>query len=363
MLTGYVKQEEAVGKGARAWEGQTKSAEVGLPEDVLLGGRVYLDWLMPALASGRLRVAWPGEERESAEVVVKVHAARGGERKVVAEEAVEDAVRAAMVAGEVLPAGFVVAEGDAGVERMRERVTARYAHEELSTQPAVRTVSELKKVEGEEVQPVRVRGVGVEGGGEEALRRGVATHRVLEVLDFTRCGDAAAIEAQVGELVERKVLSAGEVADADMGGIGWFCWRRKWGGGRWRRRGGGRRGRWGAGVHVRREIAFTWVAPLEGASSSDPADWPTIRGAVDLLLVDVEKRVAEIVDYKTDSVGTWQGNLAGYERQMGYYLRAASEILGFGVERATVVFLAAREVLEIHTQTHTLHITLPPAAP
>jgi ATP-dependent helicase/nuclease subunit A len=347
ILTGHVKQEEAVERWREAARGYGQGGE-GLPEDVLMGGRVYLEWVMPALASGRLRVQWGEENGEAPEVVMRVHAARGGEKKVVAEREGIDAVRVAMVAGEVLPAGFVVAEGDVGVERMMERVTAQYAYEELSEEPAVRTVSELKKVEGEEVQPVRVRGVGVEGGGEEALRRGVATHRVLEVLDFTRCGDAAAIQTQVGELVERAVLSAGEVADADMGGIGWFLLETAVG--RRAVEAATRRAAGEAGVHVRREIAFTWVAPLEGGeggASSDPADWPTIRGAVDLLLVDAEKRVAEIVDYKTDSVGTWQGNLAGYERQMGYYLRAASEILGFGVERATVVFLAAREVREV----------------
>jgi hypothetical protein len=32
---------------------------------------------------------------------------------------------------------------------------------------------------------------------------------------------------------------------------------------------------------------------------------------------------------------------------MGIYLRAASEILGFVVEKATLVFLGAREVVEV----------------
>jgi ATP-dependent exoDNAse (exonuclease V) beta subunit len=59
-----------------------------------------------------------------------------------------------------------------------------------------------------------------------------------------------------------------------------------------------------------------------------------------------EKR-AEIMDYKTDSVGTWRGNLPEYQRQMGYYLRAASEILGFRVERATLLFLLAKEAVEV----------------
>ena len=102
------------------------------------------------------------------------------------------------------------------------------------------------------------------------------------------------------------------------------------------------------GVRVRREIGFAWSAPVVGGEESgDPVDWPTVRGTIDLLLAHPGERRAEIVDYKTDSAFTWRKNLPEYERQMGYYLRAASQILGYRVERATLLFLSAREVVEV----------------
>jgi ATP-dependent exoDNAse (exonuclease V) beta subunit len=66
-----------------------------------------------------------------------------------------------------------------------------------------------------------------------------------------------------------------------------------------------------------------------------------------LLVAHPGERRAEIVDYKTDSAFTWERNLGEYERQMGYYLRAASEILGYRVERATLLFLGARREVEV----------------
>jgi ATP-dependent exoDNAse (exonuclease V) beta subunit len=79
----------------------------------------------------------------------------------------------------------------------------------------------------------------------------------------------------------------------------------------------------------------------------DPADWPTIRGVIDVLLVDRAKREAEILDYKTDSTQTWEKNAEGYREQMRYYLRAASDILGFAVKRATLVFVAPKQEREV----------------
>ena len=101
-------------------------------------------------------------------------------------------------------------------------------------------------------------------------------------------------------------------------------------------------------ARIRREIPFAWSAPLPGgASSGDPADWPTIRGTIDLLMVNAGEKRAEILDYKTDSAFTWRKNLPDYERQMGYYLRAASDILGYRVERATLLFLSPKESVEV----------------
>ena len=99
-------------------------------------------------------------------------------------------------------------------------------------------------------------------------------------------------------------------------------------------------------LDIRREIAFAWVspAPLETSpgDTADPADWPTIRGVIDVLLVNRRTREAEILDYKTDALFTWEKNAAGYAEQRRYYLAPASDILGFAVSKATLLFLTPR---------------------
>ena len=68
---------------------------------------------------------------------------------------------------------------------------------------------------------------------------------------------------------------------------------------------------------------------------------------MDVLLVEPAARRAEILDYKTDGAKVWESRLADYRRQMEYYLAAASDILGFPVEKAMLVFLAARREITV----------------
>jgi ATP-dependent exoDNAse (exonuclease V) beta subunit len=183
---------------------------------------------------------------------------------------------------------------------------------------------------------------------EAARLRGIATHRMLELLEFSHCGTAEALARQIEELCAAKRLTAEEAGRADLDGIRWFLWESV----------AGDRLRATAQeivadqvakrtpiLQIRRELPFTWLAPPHSASvktqdSSDPADFPTIRGIIDVLLANTGARSAEILDYKTDRL--WQPRLEEYRRQMGYYLAAASDILGFPVARATLVFLAPR---------------------
>jgi ATP-dependent exoDNAse (exonuclease V) beta subunit len=74
-----------------------------------------------------------------------------------------------------------------------------------------------------------------------------------------------------------------------------------------------------------------------------PEDLSTIRGVIDVLLVDPASKSGEIIDYKTDSARLWEGRVDDYRRQMRYYMAAAGDILGFPIQTATLVFLAARQ--------------------
>jgi ATP-dependent exoDNAse (exonuclease V) beta subunit len=84
-----------------------------------------------------------------------------------------------------------------------------------------------------------------------------------------------------------------------------------------------------------------------GTTANHAADQPTIRGILDLLLLDPVQESAEIFDYKTDSPKFWRSRLADYQRQMSHYLRAASDILGYRVPRATLIFLSPRQEVTV----------------
>ncbi len=344
LLTGQIKTTDALHK----WRDRspTHTAD-GLPEDELLAGKVYLEWLVPALACGRLTVQWDEHPVDHPEVVVHLHGTTGAGRAATPAAITENALRHALLAGKPLPPNTAVDAPDEAVARMIERVTGVYAQEDLSKTPAVRTVSELKRL-GEEdddaipILPKIMIGTprSATDGAPDALRRGIATHRLMELLDFSQCTDPPAVAAQVAALIHRGTLPPEEAAHADIPGITWLLTETDV----------GKRilAAPSRGTLVRREIPFTWVAPINpNDPTHNPADWPTIRGTLDLLLVNPHTHTAEIIDYKTDSPFTWQSHLPEYERQMAYYLRAASEILGFPLERATLAFLSPKQLREV----------------
>ena len=352
VLTGHVGKEAAVEKCRQAW----RRHEGPLPEDALLKGTTLLQWVMAAIATGRtgegrrgetrLSVSWNGQGDQKAQVQVILHApeAVGGTEGKISAAGREVAER--ILAGEMMPG----AEEDGRVAALLSRVTGVYAHAESAKRAAVQTVTFLKSQRPADFdEPEEAPAAGLERAREEAQdraeqvekarQRGLATHRVLELLDFTAADSEEAMDGQVARLIEARVLLQEEAEHADWAGIRWFLWESEAG-----RRLVAAAQRIAAdeqGLELRREIAFTYLSPVEGVV--DPADWPTVRGVMDVLLVNRKARTAEIFDYKTDSTFLWEERLEDYRRQMGYYLRAASEILGFKVEKATLVFLSPRK--------------------
>ncbi|MGN6368371.1 MAG: helicase-exonuclease AddAB subunit AddA [Phycisphaerae bacterium] len=335
ILTGHIDRTRWLESKRAEWRGNGAGP---LAEDVLVRGRHFLDWIVPALASSPMRVRWPEQAPAAdAQVEISVHEpAPAAAATAVGLE--QDKLLRRLMAGEPLPA-----TRDADEPRdLVARVTGTYAHHELANQPAVFTVSELRSL-GEEADDVRPRGLlqGLTLAAEESRLRGVATHRVLELLDFSACRSREDLARFLEALTAKKRLTADDAKRADIDGILWVLTTPPL-----------QRVILAAGdahARIRREIPFAWSAPLptSSAPSPDPADWPTIRGTIDLLLVHAREQSAEILDYKTDSPFTWQKNLPEYQRQMQYYLRAASDILGFRVARATLLFLAPKQAVEV----------------
>lgn len=343
ILTGYMKKADELANARAVW----RDHDGPLPEDVLLKGRTSLHWLLPTLACCGLRTQWPGEALADAQVTVTLHGATGA-RSSAAEDslAAKDEMIRRLLAAEPLAE---LAENDAAVERLLTRVNGAYLHEKLARQPAVMTVSALKALAeaelrgSEEIRGVPMgilRSVGADSRADESRLRGTATHRLLERLNFGRSGTAEGIAEQIAQMIADKDLTAEEAERADVVGILWLMTASK--AGKRLVAAAQRRAAGDTNIEIRREIPFAWAAAT-AERSDDPADWPTIRGVIDVLIVDRKAKTAEIFDYKTDAAFTWEKNAEGYAEQMRYYLRAASGILGFGVERATLLFLTPKE--------------------
>ncbi len=346
ILTGHANKEVKVAAVRELWRGHVGP----LPEDELLNGRTFFDWLLPAIASGGLTTHWDDREATTPQVQVALHRPGGSTAAAAAPSDVSpqdqnDNWIQRLIDGQPLAEPCAV---DAGLDRLITRVTGEYPFEAMTHAPAVRTVSELKSLaEDEDAPPVRLFTSRSTGGlgAEAAKTRGTSTHRVLELLDLAHCATAKEIAGQIAEMVEKKRILADEATAADVEGI---LWAMHSDAGARIIRAAERIAKKEPDVHLRREIPFTWSAPISEADrGANPADWPTIRGTIDLLIVDSAIKHAEIIDYKTESSETWQRNLPAYETQMRYYLRAASDILGFPVPRATLLFLSPRVAHEV----------------
>lgn len=330
ILTGHIKNADELERALEAW----RHYDGALPADELLRARTFMKVLLPALAP----IAGGGS---SAKVHVVIENATPLCRGDVAPIA-PDARLATLLARQPLSD----AAPDAAAEAVIRRITGAYAHEELTRQPAVRTVSELKELvnagreesDRDDIDELKHEPVvTLRAAGGHARARGIATHRLLELFDFANTpATAEGVQGALAKLVEDKKTAATDAAHVNVSNVVRFLAGPL-----------GQRLRGAGANQLRRELAFTYVSPdAVSVTSDDPRDWPTIRGVIDVLLLDGPE--PEILDYKTDSPETWQQNAPKYREQMRHYLRAASAILGTPVRKAHLAFLAA-DVLETVT--------------
>src|SRR5207302_1789819 len=92
--------------------------------------------------------------------------------------------------------------------------------------------------------------------GERARQRGIATHRVLELLDLMKCDSSAGVQGEIQRLVESGMLMAEECERADIAGIAWALVESKAGRRLVRAAKAGQSAAKGA-MQIRRELPFT----------------------------------------------------------------------------------------------------------
>lgn len=160
---------------------------------------------------------------------------------------------------------------------------------------------------------------------------GTACHRFLELADLGNLGSAAAVRAQVAALCGGGRLSAAQAARVPVDDLAWLATTEI-----------------GAllsrhAKRLRREVPFVFALPV-----GDSGARTIVRGIIDCLLELPDGLM--IVDYKTDHVRDatdLEARLVGYRVQMQAYTQAASAIFARPVTRAALVFLLARQVVDV----------------
>ncbi len=170
---------------------------------------------------------------------------------------------------------------------------------------------------------------------ENAKLRGIATHAVLQHLDFTIATDIAAITHQMTRMVDAGLLTRDQSLAVDADAIAWFV--------------GTRLGQaiQSAGVSYRREFMFVahhpahWFDPTLGPAADERV---LVRGIVDGVL-DGENGL-EVIDFKTDRLSKKdvpQG-VQRHRRQLQLYAASVGPLFGRDVSRCWLVFLHPRVV-------------------
>jgi ATP-dependent helicase/nuclease subunit A len=167
---------------------------------------------------------------------------------------------------------------------------------------------------------------------------GAITHALLERIDRSRACVRGDLEAQLSELVDRKLLDASLASRIDLDAIAWFMAEQL-----------GQLLRRHAKI-ARRELPINFPAPPELfglPASSDPLDCVMIRGRIDVLLPLRDGAV--IIDYKTDHVDDkmLEARLEHYRAQLCAYRDAIAKLLEKPVRTAYLVFLSPRLIKEV----------------
>jgi ATP-dependent helicase/nuclease subunit A len=174
------------------------------------------------------------------------------------------------------------------------------------------------------------------GGGERSLtaaERGVATHLVLQYMDFSKAGSREGIKNEIQRLKTARYLSAREAEAVNVSAIE-----------RLFRSDLGRRML--AAKEPLREFRFSLLLDADRLYPGTEGEQLLLQGVVDCCLE--EDGALVIIDYKTDNVRTEEEIAARaelYRGQLAAYAEALGRIFQKPVKEGTLYFLApGREV-------------------
>lgn len=168
-------------------------------------------------------------------------------------------------------------------------------------------------------------------GDADGLALGVLMHQFLRHADLAVLADHAGVEREVMRLLHAGLLSEPQAEGLDRAGLAWF---------------GGTElcaALAGRGSALQREAPFVW-----GERLGETEELTLVRGVLDVLVADQDG--VQVVDYKTDRLRSDEAlsaRAAEYGWQVRAYAEAVRAATGFPIRRLSLVFLAARQIVEI----------------
>lgn len=326
----------------------------GLPHLQLETANQAIVWLLSAIGAAPLDfVRWPGDKTASKRPLIEIREYLRQETDAwrtppaVVPERAEALARLAAL--QPMPDEEPLAASDEA-DRLITSLDTLYPALELTTLPARVSVTELKRRWEASVDPqdrpttpfpkmAPPSPTALASSPQEAVHRGLATHRFCQLIDLARLCDADDLTRQREELAHLGRLSPQEAAAVLVEDVAWFFTTP-------------------LGRHiqanspkVRREVAFVSRILPEHYDSMvtgyDTRDVILMRGTVDLLLCHDDH--LDIVDFKTDTLlpEECQARAADYRAQIDSYSKAMHDIFGRKVSSQWLVFLHPRCIIEL----------------
>lgn len=326
-------------KSAERWTTQWRGHIGPLPGDVVLGARTMLDWLGPvatAAASEPIEVfrttwhtadairAWPIAPARRAMTPLQQSIARLKPLDPPPPTPASTARAITRVSFEYPHRAYTRLEATRAVTRYEADPLPAHAT------PAPPTSSPLAR-------PRFLMAV----SHSTAADRGVATHLVLEHLNFSAPCDAADVDRQIASMRERRILADGQDQLVHRDGIVWLMGSET---GQLLRRGASDRT-----LHCELPVHFaihpgsadpqTNQAAIQYPATADPLDRIMVRGRIDVLITGPEGAV--LIDYKTDEVAPADvpARAEVYTPQLRAYCDAIQRITGHDLKAACLIFL------------------------
>ena len=228
---------------------------------------------------------------------------------------------------------------------LERRLAYRYPHEAAVTLPSKVTATELKgREDGDEdaqsLEPRRDLGFALPdfGRGERPLtgaERGVATHLVLQYMDFSKAAEPGGVRGEIARLGAERFLSPRETEAVDAGAIERLFLSPL-----------GRRIL--SADELLREFRFSLLWDAERVYPGAGDEELLMQGVVDCCIQ--EKGELTVIDYKTDRVRT-PAEIADraqhYRGQLAAYAEAMERILKKPVRQCVLYFLAVGEAVTV----------------